>query len=107
MPICDCEVFEICPSCAPDEPTYAKAVVANDEAVRSIEPSEKSYTVEEIKSLARVFATEIYAGSDIDYIVERLNLSLFLVWLGQRDKLKSEPAVAASSLLHFEAREEG
>lgn len=107
MPICDCEVFEICPSCASDEPTYAKALAANDEAARRSQSSSKSYTVEEIKSLARVFATEIYAGSDVDFIVEQLNLSLFLVWLGKRGELKPEPAVATTNLLHFEAREEG
>lgn len=106
MPICDCEVFEICPSCAPDEPTYAKAAVVNDEAARR-SGSSPSYTVAEIKSLARVFATEIYAGSDVDYIVEHLNLTPFLVWLGKRSELKPEPAVATTNLLHFEAREEG
>lgn len=105
MPICDCEVFEICPSCAPDEPTYAKA--ASSDVALSMKPSSPSYTVAEIKSLARVFATEIYAGSDVDFIVEQLNLSIFLVWLGKRGELKPEPAVATTKVLHFEAREEG
>lgn len=34
MITCDCEVYEICPSCAPSEPAYAKAVEFNNKVVQ-------------------------------------------------------------------------
>lgn len=34
MITCDCEVYEICPSCAPSEPAYAKAAEAHDRVVQ-------------------------------------------------------------------------
>lgn len=34
MITCDCEVYEICPSCAPSEPAYAKAVKFHNKVVQ-------------------------------------------------------------------------
>lgn len=33
---CDCEFYEICPSCAPNEPAYNKAKEAHDRAAREV-----------------------------------------------------------------------
>lgn len=80
--ICDCEVYEICPSCAPSEPTYAKAAAANDEAARRRSESlSPSYTLAELEQLAKHFDKALNLS-----IVEQLALSTFLAWLASEEK---------------------
>lgn len=80
--ICDCEVYEICPSCAPNEPTYAKAAAANNEAAqRRSEPSSPSYTLAELNELAKRWADENEATNDARWIVSGL-----LAWLGKKER---------------------
>lgn len=55
---CDCELFEICPSCAPSEEAYTKAAAAHNEAARQVKsaPSLTLTTVlAELESVAADF----------------------------------------------------
>ena len=117
MPIqCDCEVYEICPSCAPDEPTYAKAAAANDKAVRrrqsykgpingpcsacgdgdtameyhDHEPPSPSYTLADLRVLAHGFLQTSDSGIGTDGVEMRLKLSIFLAWLARKEREANE-----------------
>lgn len=81
--LCDCEVYEICPSCAPSEPTYAKAAAANNEAARRrAESSSSSYTLKEIEALAGEWVKS--QEGDIDML--DWTFSIWLEWLAKRER---------------------
>lgn len=84
--ICDCEVYEICPSCAPSEAAYANAAAAHDEVVRSTVPSSPSYTLKEVSELAQVYTNEIVVPTVTDRRILQLQLGRFLTWLAKRER---------------------
>lgn len=55
MITCDCEVYEICPSCAPSEPVYAKAAEWHDKVMRGVQADERRAALEH--ELATTFTT--------------------------------------------------
>ena len=85
--ICDCEFYEICPSCAPSSEAYEKAVNDRSEALRQVKPSSPSYTLKEIEALAREFCDEMAAGdANLIQTDVRLCLSLLITWLARRER---------------------
>lgn len=55
MITCDCEVYEICPSCAPSEPAYAKAAEFHNEVMQKVIIDDQRQQFEH--SLATTFVT--------------------------------------------------
>lgn len=85
---CDCQIYEICPSCAPTPAHYQRAAAAY--AAPEKIPTEKSgvaltdhcYTLDEIKLLAMEFVDD----NSPDNFERQLLLSVFIEWLQQREK---------------------
>lgn len=89
MITCDCEIceiYEICPSCAPSQAAFDRAVEQRKIALRDAEilpPSSPSYTLAEIEQLAEKY---VVIHGIKDDLTPQLFLSLFLEWLKRREK---------------------
>lgn len=86
MITCDCEIYEICPSCAPSQAAFDHAVEQRKIALRDAEilpPPSPSYTLAEIELLAEKY---VVIHGIKDDLTPQLFLSLFLEWLKRREK---------------------
>lgn len=83
---CQCEIYEICPECAPSREAFLKAASDHDDVIRQhrVSPS-KSYTLDELERLAREFNNE-QEHQDEHPIGLQLVLSLFLAWARKRER---------------------
>lgn len=77
---CDCELYEVCPNCAPTPEYYDGAAKALAAAIPKIEPR---YSLTDIRELAREYADE-HEG------VARLSLQImgkeFADWVERKEK---------------------
>lgn len=77
---CQCEVYEICPECAPSQEAFRRAIAQHDTVLRSVKPSSPSYTADELTALAKDFAHE----GKIESMEGALAIGIFLAYLAKR-----------------------